>query len=225
MQPWNPETEVDPRRRCCLHVCVAAWRQLAIALVAGGFVGYLVLGVAAAGGTTTDDPPAIHSADNPSNWPVVTHTPWPDLPEQVGVVDHTGAFQGYIPRDDNFGPYATHRADVSLPSLTPVRPGERRTYPFGANGEVTGTPVHMNDDLTGYMVYWFGFVDVAIIKDTHRFNKLMGCYFTAEETRDATAACERTLVAEGLGDYLHELRSTSEPHYDFSPNRPVTLQS
>ncbi len=22
MQPWNPETEVDPRRRCCLHVRV-----------------------------------------------------------------------------------------------------------------------------------------------------------------------------------------------------------
>jgi hypothetical protein len=77
----------------------------------------------------------LHSADNASNWPVVTHTPWPDLPEEVPVADHTGAIRGYIPRDDNFGPYAAHLAEVVLPGRTPVAPGEMTGYPYRAKAK------------------------------------------------------------------------------------------
>jgi predicted enzyme related to lactoylglutathione lyase len=30
MQPWNPEPEVDPRRRCCLHVRVSIRRVVPV---------------------------------------------------------------------------------------------------------------------------------------------------------------------------------------------------
>jgi hypothetical protein len=43
---------------------------------------------------------------------------------------------------------------------------------------VTGNPVRMNGEVTGYMVYGFGFGDIATVKDASRFNKIMQCYYT-----------------------------------------------
>jgi hypothetical protein len=176
-------------------------RRVALGAVLACAVTALIVGTVDAGGEINDGARVAEDrSDDVTRWPQVTHTPIPDLPDDVSVVDRQGVIRGYIPKDELVGPNSQRRSAVSLPDFPTVH----------------GIPVRMHGDLTGYMVFGYGFADIGLVEDHARFRALMECFSAAQVTRDATDDCQRVLKAEGLGDFLEELRTTPPQTIDVS---------